>query len=207
MPSAADIAAEMDPGLKALFQAGLELSLQLQADAMCADSAEERSKLALSFHRMSRSVRQTAALRMKIAREAERSGREASAEVVRLETVRLAKRRRHVKAEVESLIWSEAEADETEQHLRSELEDLLEIESQDEDTFLGEPAEAQIQRLAHRIGLKISTAHPGEGRDPSGASTSAPVANPSSAWIPAFAGMSGEGERAEDDVGDFDASG
>ena len=163
MPSAAEIAAEMDQGLKALFQAGLELSLQMQADAMCADNAEDRSKLALSFHRISRSVRQTAALRMKIAREAERSGREASAEVVRLETVRLAKRRSHVKAEVESLIWSEAEADETEQHLRSELEDLLEIESQDEDTFLAEPAEAQILRLAHRIGLRSPSPLAGEG--------------------------------------------
>ena len=154
MASAADIAAEMDEGLKALFQAGLELGLQVQADAMCADSAQERGRLALSFHRISRSVRQTAALRMKIARDAERSGHEATAQVVSLEKARTAKRATQVTAAVQSLIWSETESDEDEQHLRSELEDLLDIEAQDDETFLSEPLDAQVHRLAHRIGLQ-----------------------------------------------------
>ncbi|HEV2532597.1 hypothetical protein, partial [Phenylobacterium sp.] len=111
MKPSTDIASELDEGLKRLFQAGLELSLQLQADAMAAEPAE-RSRLALTFHRLSRGVRQTAALRMRLAREAERAGREQTAEVIQLDQRRLEKRKAHVKAAVECLIWTEAESPE-----------------------------------------------------------------------------------------------
>jgi len=152
MSSAADIARELDEGLRELFQAGLELSLQVQAHAMAAEPAEQ-ARLSLTFHRLSRGVRQTAALRMKLAREAERSGRETAAEVVSLDKVRLAKRKAHVKAAVECLIWTEAESDEAEADLKAELEDLLDIETQDAETFEAEPLDTQIARLAWVIGL------------------------------------------------------
>jgi hypothetical protein len=88
MVSAADIARERDEGLKLLFQAGLELSLQVQAHAMAAEPAEQ-ARLSLTFHRLSRGVRQTAALRMKLAREAERSGRETAEDLVQVDKRRL----------------------------------------------------------------------------------------------------------------------
>src|SRR5207302_3593915 len=75
MHTPADIAREQDAGLQQLFQAGLELALQVQAQAMAAQPAEQ-ARLGLAFHRLSRGVRQTAALRMKLAREAERAGRD-----------------------------------------------------------------------------------------------------------------------------------
>jgi hypothetical protein len=153
MLSAADIAREQDEGLKQLFQAGLELSLQVQANAMAAEPVEQ-ARLSLTFHRLSRGVRQTAALRMKLARDAERSGREMAAEVIQLDKRRLAKRKAHVKAAVECLIWTEAESDEAEAALKADLEDLLDIESQDAETFEAEPPGAQIARLAEVIGLK-----------------------------------------------------
>src|SRR5207302_11371220 len=75
MHTAADIAREQVAGLQQLFQAGLELALQVQAQAMAAQPAEQ-ARLSLTFHRLSRGVRQTAAPRMQLAREGERAGRD-----------------------------------------------------------------------------------------------------------------------------------
>ena len=164
MQSAADIAGEMDAGLASLFQGGLELALQIQADAMTAESPEARARLALAFHRLSRSVRQTAALRLKLAREAEGCRREDAAEVVRLDKVRLARRKAQVKAAVESLIWTETEGEEDDDGLKAELEDLLDIEVQDEETFLNEPLEVQVARICEALGLP-SPSRPAQGGD------------------------------------------
>jgi hypothetical protein len=152
--SAADLAHELDEGLKQLFQAGLELSLQVQANAMAAEPAEQ-ARLSLTFHRLSRGVRQTAALRMKLAREAERAQRETAEDVISLDKRRLDKRKAQVKAAVESLIWTEAESPEALETFNLNLEELLEIEPQDAETFLGEPLDAQIKRLCQRVGLPI----------------------------------------------------
>ena len=180
MRSTADIASELDEGLSELFRAGLELSLQVQANAMAAEPAEQ-ARLGLTFHRLSRGVRQTAALRLRLAREAEASGREHAAEVVKLDKVRLEKRKLHVKAAVECLIWSEAESDEAETHLKSELEDLLDIEVQDAETFEAEPLDAQIARLAHRIGLPSPLAGEGGPRRGSEEGSHGDPSSPSSA--------------------------
>jgi hypothetical protein len=189
--SAADLAHELDEGLKQLFQAGLELSLQVQAGAMAAEPAEQ-ARLSLTFHRLSRGVRQTAALRMKLAREAERAQRETAEDLVQLDQRRLAKRKAHVKAAVECLIWTEAESPEA---FNLDLEELLTIETQDAETFEGEPVDAQIARLCDVIGIS-NPAHPREGGDPSGGSISPSADGSGSAWIPACAGTSG-GDGAE----------
>jgi hypothetical protein len=156
MQSAADIAGELDEGLKQLFDAGLELCLEIQAEAKAAER-DEKARLGLAFHRISRGVRQTAALRMRLVREAERAGRETAAEVIKLDQRRLEKRKAHVKAAVEGLIWTEAESPEAAERLDGDFEDLLEIETQDAETFEGEPLDEQIQRLAWVIGLGPKT--------------------------------------------------
>jgi hypothetical protein len=122
----------------------------VQANAMAAEPAEQ-ARLALSFHRLSRGVRQTAALRMRLAREAERGGREAAAEVVSLQKARVERRKGQVKAAIESLIWTEAEGDDS--TLSLDLEDLLDIETQDPDTFAQEDLDEQVQRFAQKLGL------------------------------------------------------
>ncbi|MDB5417947.1 MAG: hypothetical protein JWP50_1366, partial [Phenylobacterium sp.] len=66
MVSAADIAREQDAGLKRLYERGLELAEKMQEDAMAAATADERARLGAAFHRISRGVRQTAALRVKL---------------------------------------------------------------------------------------------------------------------------------------------
>jgi hypothetical protein len=152
MRSAADIASELDEGLKQLFDAGLELCLDIQAEAKAAER-DEKARLGIAFHRVSRGVRQTAALRMRLAREAERAGRETAAEVIKLDQRRLEKRKAHVKAAVEGLIWTEAESPEAAERLDGDFEDLLEIETQDAETFEAEPLDEQIRRLAWVIGL------------------------------------------------------
>jgi hypothetical protein len=156
MRSAADIASELDEGLKLLFDAGLEFCLEIQAEAKAAER-DEKARLGLAFHRISRGVRQTAALRMRLVREAERAGRETAAEVIKLDQRRLEKRKAHVKAAVEGLIWTEAESPEAAERLDGDFEDLLEIETQDAETFEAEPLDAQIARLAWVIGLGPKT--------------------------------------------------
>jgi hypothetical protein len=148
----ADIAREQDEGLRLLFEAGLELALQVQADAMAAEPSE-RAGMALAFHRLSRGVRQTAALRMRLARDAERAGREASAEVVKLEARRAETRKGQLKAAVEALIWNEAERLDDPDELKDTLAELLDSEIQDPETFLAESLDAHIARIAGCMGL------------------------------------------------------
>ena len=156
MRSAADLASELDEGLKQLFDAGLALSLEVQKNAMAAEPAEQ-ARLGLTFHRLSRGVRQTAALRMKIAREAERSGRETAAEVISLAKARVQKRRAEVQTTIDRLIWAEAESDDADLVLRFQLDELLDIEVQDPDAFEAEDLEDQIQRLCKIIGFNSPT--------------------------------------------------
>ena len=153
MRSAADIASELDEGLKQLFDGGLQLALHVQANAMAAEPAVQ-ARLAIAFHRLSRGVRQTAALRMKLAREAERAVRETTAEIISLEKRRLERRKGQVKAAIQSLIWTEAEPDDSTFNL--DLEELLDIETQDPETFQAEDLEDQVQRFAIMLGLGSS---------------------------------------------------
>ncbi|MDB5417318.1 MAG: hypothetical protein JWP50_737, partial [Phenylobacterium sp.] len=136
MVSATDIAHEQDEGLQLLFQRGLELALKIQDDAMEAETADERARLGSAFHRISRGVRQTAALRAKLAGHVTRGEREQAAEVLSLETARVARRKAQVKATVERLIWTETETQEREDHLCDLLETFL-----DEDDLHGRLAD------------------------------------------------------------------
>ncbi|HEV2530738.1 MAG TPA: hypothetical protein VGT80_03320, partial [Phenylobacterium sp.] len=76
-----------------------------------------------------------------------------TAEVIQLDQRRLEKRKAHVKAAVECLIWTEAESPEALDAFKEKFEELLDIETQDAETFEQEPLDAQIQRLAWVIGL------------------------------------------------------
>jgi hypothetical protein len=163
MSSAADIANEQDEGLALLFQSGLQLALQLQDDAMAAETPEERVRLATAFHRISRGVRQTAALRMKLARDAEQAGRETTAEAVRLEDRRVARRKTRLQATVGRLIWHEAEKPDSDLHgdnLIDELEKLLAA-----DEAAGLLAEGEIDTHIARLCQELRLPSPlaGEG--------------------------------------------
>jgi hypothetical protein len=113
----------------------------------------ERAGMALAFHRLSRGVRQTAALRMRLARDAERAGRDATAHAEKLETARAETRKGQLKAAVEALIWNEAERLDDPDELKDTLAELLDSEIQDPETFLAESLDAHIARIAGCMGL------------------------------------------------------
>jgi hypothetical protein len=190
--STADIAREQEEGLALLFRRGLELALKIQEDAMAAESADERARLGGAFHRIARGVRQTAALRTRLAADVRRAEREDQTEVIRLDERRVARRRAQVKTTVERLIWSEAESEDAANALLDDLDTLL-----GEDELYGRLAEGEVEthiaRLREELGLS-QTALAGEGADPGGASAPEAPGDPSPAWIPA---VSGPGEGRE----------
>jgi hypothetical protein len=167
---------------------------------MAAEPAEQ-ARLSLTFHRLSRGVRQTAALRMRLAREAERSGREIVDEIISLDKRRLEKRKAQVKAAVECLIWTEAESPEALETFNGDLEELLEIEPQDAETFLGEPLDDQIARLCQRVGVSPppSAVIPRSGGTPDPGDPGG-LASPS----PRHGSPASPCGRAEDDAGGDD---
>jgi len=168
MRSAADIAAEMDEGLSLLFQKGLELSLQVQADGMAAGDPAERARLAISFHRLSRSVRQTAALRLRLAREAEACAREDVKEAAVREAARRGHRKAQARAGVERLLWTEYEPDDDDAaDILARLDKLLAAEAEFDD-FLIEDLDEQVARLCEAVDyappdLTPAGGDPGEG--------------------------------------------
>jgi hypothetical protein len=176
MNSAEDIANELEEGLARLFQRGLDLALRIQDDAMAAESAEERARLGGAFHRISRGVRQTAALRIRLANHVRRAGREDQAEVARLDRRHAERRKAQVKATVERLIWTEAESEDAAESLVDGLESLLE-----EDDLYGRLAdgevEAHIARLSEELGLSPDV-DAVESSDPSSTYAPAPRSNP-----------------------------
>jgi hypothetical protein len=123
---------------------------------MEAEDAEEAERLALAFHRLSRSVRQTFALQARLERDARRDlvETERHAEAVRSE--RVTARRAQVDASISRLIWTEAE--------RPEIGDLLMeltrtlTEESFGDTFLDGPVEALVDRIKAKLGLAANDA-------------------------------------------------
>jgi hypothetical protein len=169
MVSAADIAREQDEGLQLLFQRGLDLALKIQDDAMAAKTADERAKLGAAFHRISRGVRQTAALRVKLAGDAVRCEREVRTEVRREAARRVAQRRQRVEATVERLIWTEYEDAEAEV-LVDDLDMLLD-EAELTDGFTADAVETHIARVCEELGLPSPLAGEGVGPGPAPGTT------------------------------------
>ncbi|MFC3068785.1 flotillin family protein [Phenylobacterium soli] len=155
---------DLQDGLSLLFQRGLELALRIQQDAMEAEQPETRAKLATAFHRISRSVRQTAALKLRLEREAKRAVREDQAAVRADRERQVDLRKTRIKARVEKLIWTEYEGEDADRR-ESILEDLLDADAL-EDDFLDLSPEAEIARLCMDLGLPSPPAGEGGGRSP-----------------------------------------
>ncbi|HSV03174.1 MAG TPA: hypothetical protein VLI41_08205 [Phenylobacterium sp.] len=120
---------EQDEGLKRLFEAGLELALQVQADAMAADTSEARARLAIAFHRLSRGVRQTAALRAKLLRDRQRAGREAMAHAEARRNAQVTARKSAISKAVERLIETTVDDEDEQLDANEDLATRLEAES------------------------------------------------------------------------------
>jgi hypothetical protein len=160
-----------DAVLAELSELGLTLARELHARALAAESPQEADRLALAFQRVSRGVRQTFALELKLERarneddrEAERQARlralageepddePADPEVAETQA-RVGERFRRVRGALRRLMWDEAERDEDEFEILSEdLEARLDEAARRAD-FLDIPAEALIRQIKADMGL------------------------------------------------------
>ncbi|WP_331537219.1 hypothetical protein [Phenylobacterium sp.] len=137
---------------------GLTLGRELAAKAAAAQTTEAAEALALAFHRISRSVRLTIALEMRLTRE-----RQDVAKTHRVLAARAVETRKtQVQAAVTRAVYDERESDEADR-LLDELDDLLSEETLYEE-FAHGPVEACIARI--RKGLGLSPAPPDNDPDP-----------------------------------------
>jgi len=167
-----------DAVLAELSELGLTLARDLHARALAAESPQDADRLALAFQRVSRGVRQTFALELKIDRDrracdremavseleaAVRLAREAEAEAKAAPPVdpavlearaRVGSRKDRVKGALNRLIWTEAEGDEDEYDVLTEDLDHRLGEAARRRDFLDLPLETLILQLKADMGLK-----------------------------------------------------
>jgi regulator of protease activity HflC (stomatin/prohibitin superfamily) len=142
--------------LDELAELGMGLARRMHERAMEAEGPEEAERLALAFHRLSRSVRQTIALQARLERDARRDVVEAQRHAQEVRVERVKARRAQVDAQVSRLIWTEAERSET-SSLLLELGRALAEESLS-DTFLDGPVDVLIERIKADLGLAANDA-------------------------------------------------
>jgi hypothetical protein len=146
--------------LAELTQVGMTLVRDLQARALAAESAADAADIALAFQRVSRSVRQSIALKARLERDRHRQAREDLADAALATGKAVERRRTRIRLAVERAIWDEAEGEEAER-LLDDLDDALETAVLDDD-FTLTPVAAQIDALRADLGLSA----PGEAAGP-----------------------------------------
>ena len=129
----------------------LSLAEQLHADAMAAETPDQRAVLAGAFHRICRSGRQSMALEARLVREAAREARAEAGLVQAAREARIELRKKRLAQAVEPLIWTEVE-DEDQLEALQDLKLCLAEEALSE-AFLDEPLETQLARLCDALGL------------------------------------------------------
>lgn len=139
-------------GLAELSELGLSLARDLHGCALAEPEPKAKADAALAFHRISRSVRQSMALEAKLVRDLKRQEQEVRAETAPHDEARRHARKARVAAEVERLIWTEAEDDETAERVVEKLSGRLDEEVLLEG-FGSDPIEAHIARLRADLGL------------------------------------------------------
>ena len=166
-----------DEVLAELSELGLTLARELHARALAAETPQDADKLALAFQRVSRGVRQTFALELKVERERRAADRDAAVEELEAATrlareaeaearapkpvdpaiaearARVRERKDRVRGALNRLIWTEAEGDEEERDVL--VEDLgyrLDEAARRED-FLDIPLDTLIRQLKLDMGL------------------------------------------------------
>lgn len=137
--------------LKRLGEMGMALAEETFEAARNARTPEERERLAASFHRLSRSVRQTLALEARLERERHRQLIEAERHAGEVRQARVKRRRDQVNASLTRLIWTEAERCDYGDLLR-DLNKILNEEALAED-FLDGPVEDLIERIKADLGF------------------------------------------------------
>lgn len=142
-----DMADLQQRALKELVELGLEVSRELKAKVALVASVEDAERLALAFHRATRSVRLSLALMSRLACDQREVRRVHRASVERaVET-----RKDQIRASIANDVWNETEGEDAEALLEA-LEDRLDLDGRFE-AFLQGPVEPVIEAIRRDLGL------------------------------------------------------
>jgi hypothetical protein len=153
MATPTDMAERHGKALTELAELGMTLARDLHARALAAKDATSAGDLALAFHRISRSVRQTMALEARLDREHRLVLREAAQAAARERLDRVQKKRSILRDAMAPLVWTEAEGDEDDYEALLEQVEAFVFKISNEDDFLDIPIEACIARIRIDFGL------------------------------------------------------
>lgn len=146
-----------------LADLGLVLARDLQKRALAAADDAVAAEMALAFHRVSRSVRQSLALAARLERDRHAAAREAANIASRKTLQRVQRRRQEVRDALTPLIWTETEGDEDEaETLFEALESRLMAMGPEDADFADQPLDACIAAIRTALGLAAETL---EGED------------------------------------------
>ena len=137
--------------LAALAERGLALACKLHDAAMAAEDPKQAADLAIAFHRVSRSVRQSLALEARLERMRRMGRYEESRAALEDARERGVRRAAELRQRVGRMIWTEAEKSEA-PRLERRLGDLLR-QAHCFEGFADAPVEAHIARLRAELGL------------------------------------------------------
>ena len=175
---------ENDQALGRLLALGLEAAEHLQGRLLAAETDAEVATRTMAFTRAARLVRQTAALRAKLARDlaAERRAalreaedRAADPKMVALREEVVSERKMAIRETLEEMVWREVEDDERAERLVDAIEPAVEAEARDP-LFLSRSLDELVFELRKVIGLMRAP-----GADDDVAAPSAPEDPPASA--------------------------
>jgi len=137
--------------LDELATLGLTLARDLHNRAVEAKDNDQAARLAMAFHHISRSVRQSLALQARLQRDRRRQAGEAEDQAERRAAAPVQARKAQVRAAVQRLVWTER-PDWNLFSTRQKLDLILDAEAED-DGFLEIPLEAHIARIASALKL------------------------------------------------------
>ena len=151
MSDAAEMQARHAAALGRLAELGLALAADLERRALAAPDDDTAARLADSFHKVGRSVRQTLALEARLLREHVADVRECAAEDARTRPARLRARQREVRRQVERLIWDEVEDVHEAEVGVDMLRDLVAECAEDDGDFADAPLDVIVARLRDQV--------------------------------------------------------
>lgn len=163
MHDAASTSERHSANLAELAEMGMVLARDLRGRALGATDDKVAADLALAFHRVSRSVRQSMALEAKLERERKLADREEAQRQFQQTLSRVQRKRAHVRDALAPLIWTEAEGDEdAAEALFDELSAILMDEELITEAFVEEPLDAVVERIRADLGLPAPAADAGD---------------------------------------------
>jgi hypothetical protein len=153
MAEAAQSIAERQGAILAeLSELGLSLARDLQARALRAEDDSAARDLALAFHAVARTLRQTLALETRLAREHAADLRQHELDEDRRRPMRVLDRKSLIRNAVSPLIWNESEEEGDSDGLFDDLEEYLH-QAACSPTFLEDPIEPYIAKIRTALGL------------------------------------------------------